>query len=82
MAAAQRFLDRLSPLDQIAFITFPEPGPRVSFTNDKLRLKLAMQGLIGQQPRTTSGSVQHRRVRGDHIEEKRDQLSLGRRDEP
>ena len=45
MAAAQRFVDRLSPLDQIAFITYPEPGPRVSFTNDKLRLKLAMQGL-------------------------------------
>ena len=44
IAAAQRFVDRLSPLDQIAFITYPEPGPRVSFTNDKLRLKLAMQG--------------------------------------
>src|SRR5687767_12126418 len=31
MAAAQRFLDRLSPLDPIASTTFPEPGPRVSF---------------------------------------------------
>ena len=28
MAAAQRFLDRLSPLDQVAFIAYPEPGPR------------------------------------------------------
>ena len=55
MAAAQRFLDRLSPLDQVAFITFPEPGPRVNFTNDKLRLRLAMQGLIGQQPRAIAG---------------------------
>src|SRR6187455_948928 len=27
MAAASRFLDRLSPLDQVAFIVFPEPGP-------------------------------------------------------
>ena len=42
MAAAQRFLDKLSPLDQVAFIVFPEPGPRVNFTSDKLRLRLAM----------------------------------------
>ena len=76
MAAAQRFLDRLSPLDQIAFITFPEPGPRVSFTNDKLRLKLAMQGLIGQQPRTTSGQYNIGVSEALAIEEKRDQLTL------
>jgi VWFA-related protein len=76
MAAAQRFLDRLSPLDQIAFITFPEPGPRVSFTNDKLRLKLAMQGLIGQQPRTTAGQYNIGVSEALAIEEKRDQLTL------
>jgi VWFA-related protein len=76
MAAAQRFLDRLSPLDQIAFITFPEPGPRVSFTNDKLRLKLAMQGLIGNQPRTTSGQYNIGVSEAIAIEEKRDQLTL------
>jgi VWFA-related protein len=61
MQAAAKFLDRLSPLDQVAFITFPEPGPHVSFTTDKLRLRLAMEGLIGQSPRfspanTTSAS--------------------------
>jgi VWFA-related protein len=76
MAAAQRFLDRLSPLDQIAFITFPEPGPRVAFTNDKLKLKLAMQGLIGQQPRTTAGQYNIGVSEALAIEEKRDQLML------
>ncbi len=49
MNAASRFLDRLSPLDQVALFTFPEPGPRVSFTSDKLRLRLAMERLIGHQ---------------------------------
>ena len=76
MAAAQRFLDRLSPLDQIAFITFPEPGPRVSFTNDKLKLKLAMQGLIGNQPRSTAGQYNIGVSEAIAIEEKRDQLTL------
>jgi VWFA-related protein len=76
MAAAQRFLDRLSPLDQVAFITFPEPGPRVSFTNDKLRLRLAMQGLIGQQPRTSAGQYNIGVSEALAIEEKRDQLTL------
>jgi VWFA-related protein len=76
MAAAQRFLDRLSPLDQVAFITYPEPGPRVSFTNDKLKLKLAMQGLIGNQPRTTAGQYNIGVSEAIAIEEKRDQLTL------
>src|SRR5262245_15297594 len=76
MAAAQRFLDRLSPLDQISFITFPEPGPRVAFTNDKLKLKLAMQGLIGQQPRTTAGQYNIGVSEALASEEKRDQLML------
>jgi VWFA-related protein len=76
MAAAQKFLDRLSPLDQVAFITFPEPGPRVSFTNDKLRLRLAMQGLIGQQPRATAGRYNIGVTEALAIEEKRDQLTL------
>ncbi|HEY9465369.1 MAG TPA: VWA domain-containing protein, partial [Vicinamibacterales bacterium] len=76
MAAAQRFVDRLSPLDQIAFITYPEPGPRVSFTSDKLKLKLAMQGLIGNQPRTTAGQYNIGVSEALAIEEKRDQLTL------
>lgn len=51
MSAASRFLDRLSPLDQVAFVTFPEPGPSVSFTSDKLKLRFAMESLIGHPPR-------------------------------
>jgi len=76
MAAAQRFLDRLSPLDQVAFVTYPEPGPRVGFTNDKLKLRLAMQGLIGNQPRTTSGLYNIGVAEAIAIEERRDQLML------
>lgn len=48
LTAAQRFVDHLSPLDQVAFIAFPEPGRQVNFTTDKLRVKQAMRGLIGQ----------------------------------
>ncbi len=55
MAAASRFLDRLTPLDQVAFIAYPEPGPRVNFTNDKLKLRLAMQSLIGQPTHVSAG---------------------------
>jgi len=57
LAAASRFLDRLSPLDKVAFIAYPEPGPRVNFTNDKLKLRLAMQQLIGQTPRAPAGNM-------------------------
>ena len=48
MTAAQKFVDHLSPLDQVAFIAFPEPGVQVNFTTDRLRIKQAMRGLIGQ----------------------------------
>ena len=57
LAAASRFLERLSPLDKVAFIAYPEPGPRVNFTNDKLKLRLAMQQLIGQTPRAAAGNM-------------------------
>ncbi|HLG60186.1 MAG TPA: VWA domain-containing protein [Vicinamibacterales bacterium] len=76
MAAASRFLDRLSPLDQVAFITYPEPGPRVNFTSDKLRLRLAMQGLIGQQPRTGPGQYNLGASEAIAIDQKRDQLTM------
>jgi VWFA-related protein len=51
MTAAAQFVDHLSPLDQISFIAFPEPGPRLGFTRDRLRIRLAMERLIGHQPR-------------------------------
>src|SRR5262245_36420685 len=74
--AAGRFLDLLSPLDQIAFVAFPEPGPRVNFTNDKLRLKRAMQGLVGQQPRARPGNYNIGTSEAIAIEERRDQIVL------
>ena len=49
MQAAQRFVDKLSPLDQVAFIAYPEPGVRVGFTNDHYKVKLAMQRLLGRE---------------------------------
>ena len=52
MSAAEKFLDKLSPLDQIAFVAYPEPGPRVGFTTDRLKLRLAMQSLIGHGVRS------------------------------
>ena len=76
MAAASRFLDKLSPLDQVAFIVFPEPGPRVNFTNDKLRLRLAMQGLIGQHPRALVGTHNIGVTEALAITDRRDQLML------
>lgn len=74
--AAARFLDMLSPLDQVAFIAYPEPGPRVNFTNDKLRLKRAMQGLVGQQPRARPGTYNIGVSEAINIEERRDQIVL------
>ena len=74
--AAARFLDMLSPLDQIAFVAYPEPGPRVNFTNDKLRLKRAMQGLVGQQPRARPGNYNIGVSEAIAIEERRDQIVL------
>ena len=76
MAAASRFLDRLSPLDQVAFLAYPEPGPRVSFTSDKLRLRLAMQALIGQQPRKVVGLYNIGDFEAIAIDQRRDQLTL------
>ena len=74
--AAGRFLDMLSPLDQVAFVAYPEPGPRVNFTNDKLRLKRAMQGLVGQQPRARPGTYNIGVSEAINIEERRDQIVL------
>jgi VWFA-related protein len=74
--AAGRFLDLLSPLDQVAFVAYPEPGPRVNFTNDKLRLRRAMQGLVGQQPRARPGSYNIGVAEAIAIEERRDQIVL------
>ena len=51
LAAAARFLDRLSPADRVAFVAYPEPGVQVAFTDDHLRLKQGMERVVGQQRR-------------------------------
>ncbi len=76
MAAAARFLDRLSPLDQVAFIAYPEPGPRVNFTNDKLKLRLAMQSLIGQPAYVSVGQHNIGVTEALAIYDRRDQIVL------
>ena len=54
LQAAGRFLDKLSPLDRVAFRAFPEPGPYVDFTADRQRIKDAMASVAGSQGRFVS----------------------------
>lgn len=49
LATAGRFLDRLGPLDRIAFAAIPPPGPAVDFTADVTRVRLAMQQVLGSE---------------------------------
>jgi VWFA-related protein len=45
---AANFLKRLSPADRIAFVAYPPPGIQVGFTNDHLRLRQAMEKVVGR----------------------------------
>jgi len=76
MSAAQRFIDKLSPLDQIAFIAYPEPGPRVGFTSDHLKLKLAMESLIGHGVRSDPTRFNIGVAEAMQITDRRDQVTL------
>jgi VWFA-related protein len=76
MTAAQKFLDHLSPLDQVAFVAYPAPGPRVSFTSDKLRLREAMRSLIGQPGRMQTSNLNIGTTEAMSIVDKRDQIVL------
>jgi VWFA-related protein len=49
LETAGKFLDQLSPADRTAFVAYPEPGISVGFTSDRLRLKQAMQRVVGRQ---------------------------------
>ena len=49
LQSAARFVDSLSPADRVAFIAYPAPGPIVDFTDDRLRVKRAMQSVVGTQ---------------------------------
>ena len=76
LAAASRFLDRLSPLDQVAFITYPEPGPRVNFTTDRLKIRLALEQLVGQPPLLQATTLNIGVAEAIGIETRRDQTVL------
>lgn len=76
LAAASRFLDLLSPLDQVAFITYPEPGPRVNFTADKLKIRLALDGIVGQPPMLQATTLNIGVAEAMAIESRRDQIVL------
>jgi VWFA-related protein len=49
LATAVKFLESLSPADRVAFVAYPEPGVFVDFTNDRLKLKQAMERVVGTQ---------------------------------
>ena len=55
LKSTSAFVDRLTSRDLAAFVAFPEPGPRVDFTNDKARLREAMKGLVGQPQQGRTG---------------------------
>jgi VWFA-related protein len=76
LSAASRFLDRLSPLDQVAFVTYPEPGPRVNFTTDRLKIRLALEGLVGQPALLPASQLNIGVAEAVAIESKRDQIVL------
>ena len=77
LAAASRFVDKLTPLDQVGFIAFPDPGPKVNFTTDRLRLKLAMERLVGQYTETRTSKLNIGLSEAMDIASKSDQLTLG-----
>ncbi|HEY6359849.1 MAG TPA: VWA domain-containing protein [Vicinamibacterales bacterium] len=54
LQAAARFVDSLSPADRVGFVAYPAPGPVVDFTDDRLRVKRAMQSVVGTQLRFMS----------------------------
>jgi len=49
LGTAAKFLDKLSPADKVAFISFPPPGETVDFTNDHTRIRHAMTRVTGVQ---------------------------------
>lgn len=49
LATVAKFLESLSPADRVAFVAYPEPGVFVDFTDDRLKLKKAMERVVGTQ---------------------------------
>jgi VWFA-related protein len=50
---ASQFIDRLTPIDHVALVTFPEPGPHVDFTTDKTSVRQALETVVGQPQKIT-----------------------------
>jgi VWFA-related protein len=48
LSTAANFLKRLSPADRVAFVAYPPPGIQIGFTNDHLRLRQAMERVVGR----------------------------------
>jgi VWFA-related protein len=76
LRTAAQFVDKLSPLDQVAFRAYPEPGARVPFTSDRLRVKLAMDTLIGHEDVRTMTRKNIGVTEAIEIDEKRDEQTL------
>ena len=76
LSAASRFLNQLSPLDEVAFVTFPGLGPRVGFTRDRLRVRLAMEQVIGQPRPVSVTTLNIGVIEAFAIEGKRDQTIM------
>src|SRR5687768_9138221 len=76
LSAASKFLDQLSPLDEVAFVAYPEPGPRVNFTTDRLKVRLAMQQMVGQPQLGTAAQINLGLAEAIAIENRRDQIVL------
>ena len=55
LRSASGFVEKLTPQDYAALITFPEPGPRVDFTTDKARVRKGIQDVVGQPAKLTTG---------------------------
>ena len=54
LQSAARFVDSLTPADRVGFVAYPPPGAVVDFTDDRLRVKRAMQSVVGAQLRFMS----------------------------
>lgn len=48
LRSAARLLDSLTPADRVALFSLPGPGQRVSFTNDFVRVRAALERLPGR----------------------------------
>jgi VWFA-related protein len=51
LQTAAKFLDSLSPADRVSFVAYPEPGVYIDFTSDRIKLRQAMERIVGSQLR-------------------------------